>query len=526
MAIEDLFGQEDAPVPTKALDSGLLVTNHLNLLYMLSAGLVLPPAGFGGKYYQDTLGSFPGWIPLFVEKVSRPAINYSTREAGHLKPVLVEVALGGLSGQVFAYGEDGTRELRFPEQLHRTEQVIFVPAPLPTSWIKSIVYPSVDDKRFCEADAKDFGNVPITDFKGRSNKTLFAKATDTPWPLSDGPAEHEAPLQTPLAAGGAMAMLLHFGNQGELAVESCRRAFDPGDVPTAPLADPILAAIPEWMEAGKPQSSSAADGEGDRADIRNATQKRLFWGAIEKVLDWRQRGGVGGAEDGLLDFLVATTATLDPRLQAGTRKLCDTLSSLSGLADATASELFERHPTPMARAMILFCLRRDCADLLDFSHDMLREPDCLLAAILFGVRDGWLRFPLRLRAVPGLSDAVSHRMARMSHRIAGTELDLGDPPARPRPLRELFGDGSGWRSSGESAALGLARTQKWDCVDTRISLGRGEYRLSVRGGSAHIDMPGEPKISPRVDIVEFFDHLRKSRLNPRVEAKVRKSIRS
>ena len=526
MAIEDLFGQEDAPAPAKEFDSGLLVTNHLNLLYMLSAGLVLPPAGFGDKYYQDTLGSFPGWIPLFVEKVSRRAINYSTREAGHLKPVLVEVALGGLSGQVFVYGEDGTRALRFPEQLHGTEQVIFVPAPLPTSCIKSIVYPSLDDKRYCEADAKDFGNVPIADFKGRSNKTLFAKATDTPWPLPDGPAERETPLQTPLAAGGAMAMLLHFGNQGELAVESCRRAFDPAEVPATPLVDPILAGIPEWMETGKPQSSSLADGEGDRADIRNATQKRLFWDAIERLLDWRQRGGVGGAEDGLLDFLVATTATLDSRLQAGTRKLCDTLSSLTGLADATASELFERHPTPMARAMILFCLRRDCADLLDFSHDMLREPDWLLAAILFGVRDGWLRFPLRLRAVPGLSHAVSHRMARISHRIAGTELELGDPPARTRPLRELFIDGSDWRSSGKSAALGLARTQKWDCVDTRISLGRGEYRLSVRGGSAHIDMAGEPKISPQVDIVKFSNHLRKSRLDPRVEAKVRKSLRS
>ena len=526
MAIEDLFGQEDAPAPTKEFDSGLLVTNHLNLLYMLSAGLLLPPAGFGGKYYQDTLGSFPGWIPLFIEKVSRRAIDFSTREAGHLKPVLVEVALGGLSGQVFVYGEDGTRALRFPEQLHGTEQVIFVPAPLPTSCIKSIVYPSLDDKRYCEADAKDFGNVPIADFKGRSNKTLFAKATDIPWPVPDGPAEHETPLQAPLAAGGAMAMLLHFGNQGELAVESCRRAFDPAEVPATPLVDPILAGIPEWMETGKPQPSSVADGEGDRADIRNATQKRLFWGAIEKLLDWRQRGGVGGAEDGLLDFLVATTATLDSRLQAGTRKLCDTLSSLTGLADATASELFERHPTPMARAMILFCLRRDCADLLDFSHDMLREPDWLLAAILFGVRDGWLRFPLRLRAVPGLSHAVSHRMARISHRIAGTELELGDPPARTRPLRELFIDGSDWRSSGKSAALGLARTQKWDCVDTRISLGRGEYRLSVRGGSAHIDMAGEPKISPQVDIVKFSNHLRKSRLDPRVEAKVHKSLRS
>ena len=44
---------------------------------------------------------------------------------------------------------------------------------------------------------------------------------------------------------------------------------------------------------------------------------------------------------------------LDPRLQAGVRKLHDTLASLTGLAVATASELFERHDTPLARAMTL-----------------------------------------------------------------------------------------------------------------------------------------------------------------------------
>ena len=64
MATADMFGSTSVPPPAKAPDSGLLVTNHLNLMYILAAGLVMPPAGFGDKYYRDTLECFPGWIPL------------------------------------------------------------------------------------------------------------------------------------------------------------------------------------------------------------------------------------------------------------------------------------------------------------------------------------------------------------------------------------------------------------------------------------------------------------------------------
>ena len=175
--------------------------------------------------------------------------------------------------------------------------------------------------------------------------------------------------------------------------------------------------------------------------------------------------------------------------------------------------------------MTLFFLRPDCADLLDFSNDRLGEPDWLASAILFGVRDGWLNLPLRLRAHPGLSAAVSHRMARIAHRIAGTGLDLGEPPVRIRPLRELFGDGSAWRSSEKSAALELARSQKWDCVRTRISLAQGEYKLTVEGGRTHIDLPGEPIISPEIDRDRFFDSLAKARPDHKTEAKVRGKLR-
>ena len=268
-----------------------------------------------------------------------------------------------------------------------------------------------------------------------------------------------------------------------------------------------------WKAVCRPDS-----GDG-RAGSRDATRKYLFWGAVEKLLEWRCRGRVGDAEDSLLEWLAAAETVLDSRLQAGIQTLGASLSSLRGLAAATTSELFERHPTSMARAMTLFFLRSDCADLLDFSNDALHEPDWLVAGVLFGVRDGWLGIPLRLRAIPGLSDAVSHRMARMAHRIAGTELSLGESPPRIRTLREALGE-------NPRAALDLARWQKWDCIHSRISLGRGEYRLVVEGGSAHVDLAGEPKVDSRVDLAKFLQYLGRSRLDPKAELKVRRSLGS
>lgn len=513
MTTEDMFGYRNARDQIEVPESGLLATNHLNLFYMLSAGLLLPPSGFDGKHYDDTLGCFPGWIPLFLGQPSRQAISLSTAEARHLKPVLVEVSLTGLSGRIWACREDSMVEVDFPARLTGLEDLLLVPAPLPVSRITSIVYPSAVDKRSCEADADDYGNVPVKDFKGRSNKTLFTRGGDICWPPPDGPIEREAPVQAPLAAGGAMAMLQQFGNLGDLAVESCRSAFDPGESPE-PVSDDFpgwLDGIREWMTTGCSPSPRP-----DASEHPDAWRACLFWGAVEKLLEWRRRGRVGDPEQVLLRWLAETQTP--PRFQAGIQTLSADLASLNGLASATTSELFDRHPSPMARAMILFCLRRDCADLLDFEHDTLREPDWLMAALLFGVRDGWIGLPLRLRAIPGLSAAVSHRMACMAHRSAGSEVSFDEPPPRIRTLREIVVD-------NPHAALDLARRRKWDCINTRISLGRGEYQLVVAGGSAHVDMAGEPKVDSRLDLAKFLGCLAKSRLDSEAESKVRASLR-
>ena len=525
MTIADMFDSSNAPARVTAPEVGFLVTNHLNLMYMLSAGLVMPPSGFGKKYYGDTLECFPGWIPLFTDKVSREAIMHSEKEVKHLRPCIVEVSLTGLSGRAIALGNAGSRELRFPDECLETDRVLLFPAPLPVSRVVSIVFRTADERRACEADARDYGNVPMEEFKRRTSKLLFTRASDFPWPPDNGPAERSAPLQCPLAVGGVMAMLLRFANLSQPAVRACRIAFDPEDGETLAVNDlPILAGLESWVRQGAATPPPSTEFNKDRISIQNMSQAALLWAGVEQLVKWRDAGSPGSTENLMIEFLSKAIADLDPRLKVGVSKLRDTLVSLTGLADATASELFDRHDTPLGRALTLFFLRRDCADLFDYESDQLTEQDWLAAAVLFGVRDGWMRLPLRLRSGRKLSDAVSHRMARLSHRIADTGLDLGMVPPRIHPLREVFGDGSAWRSAEKSAALALARLQKWDCVQTRIRLRPGQYKLSVGAGAISIELPGEPRISPEIDRERFFELLASARLDNVLEAKVRKSL--
>ncbi len=527
----------DSPIhathrPAAPPDVAFLVTNHLNLMYMLAAGLIMPPAGFGARYYRDPLASFPGWIPLFVNRVPDAALRLATEEARHLKPVVAEIRLDALSGTVRTLSSGEKREISFPDGFGALDTVLLVPAPLPVSRIESILFPSPDERKAFNDASADFGNVPVQDFRRGTRKKLFANASGEPWPTMREKPKVESPLQVPQAAGGIMAMLLHQAHRGKLAVEACRQAFDPyndaDDCPEALAGDSILSALSSWMQSGvAPSPTHPAKGP-DRENTRHMLHQRIFWEFVARLLSREHDRGVN-AEEILLEFLHDALGTVDERLKQGAEKLYETLRSLAGLAGATPSELFEQHQTPMARAMILFCLRRNCADLLDFDHPVLREPDWLAAAILFGARDGWLGMPRELRTLPGLSRgelaaAVSHRMARLAHRMADTDLDLGPSPPRVRPLRELLGGSNGWRTRERFAAHELSRACKWDCVSTRVSFAKGEYRMTVSGGSVHIDLPGEPRISPKIDRDLFFEYLANGRVDSRTEAKVRKLL--
>jgi hypothetical protein len=496
--ITDMFGTDNPASHTKAPTRWLLVSNHLNLLYMLAAGLIIPPKGFGKKYYQDTLAAYPGWIPLFANDVPKAAIAYSVSERNHLIPCIATMNLTTLQGKVVAIDSGGVEtEVSFPDGLNGSEPILLIPAPLPVSWITSIAFQSGDNKTTCETNARDFGNVPLLDFKREVNASAFSKATDGQWPLSgiDVPSR-EVDLDASFAAGGVMSILFHLGNHGEIGMQACRLAFDAESEVAQAITDPLISSLGMWMQMGQAI---------DTGDISN----RLFWGTVMKVAACRFSDVPSTPLDVVLDYLESASVGMDERMKLALVKLLNDLRTIARFTDSTITEIFERHPKSFSRVLTLFFLREKCADLLSFKHPLLTESDIIAAAILFAARDGWLGLPLQLRNFPGSQSAILHRMAALAHRMGDSGINIGSPPSRPLPLLELFLHGpKGWSTVQRDAALVLARECKWGCIQTRVSLGKGDYRLVVDGGGLHIIVAGEAKaVATEIDREKFLGAL-------------------
>ncbi len=520
----------ESVTPGTAPAAGYLVTNHLNLMYMLGSGLVLPPTGFGDKYFRDTLQCCPGWIPLFTGRPCPAAIDGSLSEAKYLRPCIVQISLKEFSGRVFSVESDNLQERRFPGDVGKA-RLLFLPAPLPVSSIEKILFRSVEERKACGVDARDFANVPWTDFTTRTEKPRFSNASKAPWPPEGVPDARDTPLSLARAAGGIMAMMRLMGNRsanqmpatGEtLGVAACRVAFDPPPQRASELGDTILSGLGTWMRSGgEPRSATES-----LPDVggRNAW-RRLFWGAAGRLSQETVAGDGGNAAAVLLDYFGDASTRIPSTLRERVRGLRDDLESLTGLGKFRTSELWTKYSTPLPRAMSLLFLRRTCAELLEFEAPELSEEDWLAAAVLFGARSGWLSLPLSLRGGPTASRAVSHRMAAMSHWMADTDFDLGPPPERPKPLAEWF-LGS-WNARQRAAAVELARAQGWDCLETRVKLGHGDYRLEVARGGMEIVFQGEAKaLETAVDRDRFLNLLAgEANIDPRIEERLVQELR-
>ena len=517
----ELLSPSDAgSTPRMPFKTGLLVTNHLNLMYMQAAGLVMPPSGFGGKYYADTLKFVAGWIPLFVpsrKKAEQPppsAIEAATCEAAHLRPAIAELNLEGMRGPVRVLNEKGWTERRLEHGVGLGDRLVLLPAPLPASRVRRVLFRSGSELDATLAEAEERRNVQLAHTSCSVGKTAFSGSSGDIWPPRTDLLEERTVkgLDAAQATGGILATLQDQANIGETALRAFRAAFDTS---SEPPDDQILRPLPHWLAGNAPSHGEA----GQEAS-------HDFWRVLDRLVTaWSRPGGLT-PQDVLIDYLNETASQATGERMVHATRLRDLLRELHGglQGDRVSDMLAEYVRRPMARAMILFVLRDRYADLVDVFEqycEYISETDRLTTAILFGAREGWLGLPIALRGTPELAAAVTHRMAARAHRVDNSGFDLGETPPRVIPLRELFGAAD----ENQEAALLLARRMDWPCIRSRISLRRGEYRMAIERGAATIDFEGEAPVTTWVDHDQLLDLLASQRIAPKVEQEVRRRAR-
>jgi hypothetical protein len=496
MAPGDLWGTQVEEGGSKGKEvKWYLVSNHLNMMFMLAAGLIMPPAGFKNKYYQDTLSLVPGWIPLFPNKVSDGAVVFSVEEQQLLVPCCAEVNLSRASGPIKILRDGRWFDAQFPEGISGDEDLILVPAPLPVTWISEIGFRSRDDKALCEKSARDLSNVNFKSLGLKTTTKFFKQADHKAWPVSvEGLSEREVFPDRLDAAGGMIAALYHLSNRDPVVIDSYIAAYE-GDGSEALKRYPMLYHLPKFFNVGETKISNMP------------TSAQAFWGLVEELIRFRQTNHYASARDVVLAFLERSKRDSEGKASEQTERLINDFKKAINFSDKTLSELMELYDKPLARAVLMFALKDHTSDLLEVKKSLLNGSDFSIAAILFGIRDGWLGFPHELRGSRGLDLVIPDFMARISHKVFDSGFDLGSAPERPKSLVELF-MGSQWDKRQKEAALHLARKRKWDCIQTRVQLGKGDYNVSVDGSGVSIFLDGDIKaVEAFVDQDKFMTML-------------------
>jgi hypothetical protein len=494
----------------------LLPTNHFNLMYWLAAGLILPE-GAMTKYYDDCLKVVPGWIPLFRDSI--PLSTVDGVNAGLGIPVLLDIDLKQVSGHVYVLASSGTiTEHQFPEAIPDDVAAILLPAPLPANLIRRVVLNSKTDKDRYLLRREELSNVPMGGFPIDIGEFPYSMNQGWP-PVQAVPQRLLAQGDRVLREGAVIALVYALGNLSDAAVAASRTAFDEQSESLFIEGSHFRNTVDQVLGAGVKRET---------AEVRS----RLFWGVVDRivappVIDGRQ----SEPNYAVIDYLEQQ----GKGDQSTGRFLIDLVTDLRnslGLAGSTARELFEKHPGPLSHALLLFFLRKHSDELLGFDTPgvHLTDADKLAAAVLFGIRDGWLHLPRDVREVPGLYDAIVHRMAASAHRGIEGGIDLGISPRRSLPLRELLTPVDGKLSSKQQeAALLLARACKWDdAIETRIRLGKGNYQLDVTPSGLQLVLPGEVKAVEIVVIIDtLLQHLADQwQLPVKLETDVRRLIES
>ena len=387
-------------------DRWFIPTNTENLKMIIAQGLISNSDGFK-KYYSDVLELVQGYIPLFKNEIGQDILTYVLSEMDDLTPAIIEIDLKKIVGIVKKVEENRLVDIDLKSV--ESEDILFIQAPLPLSIVSTIIFKLKADKESFEEDSKLYSNVVLAELKLSSTvaeQKLFKQKTLSGDLVSslkniEVVEVNEVDYNRVYAYGGLLLNLFYFAKNGNRS-----NAFY--------------------------QLFSNLDKESEKQDIdvydyfkafdSNDTniKKKMDYGLINIAIESKN------FKEDVLDFLLSDI--WDERTSKRTNELANKLKLFESNMDKTVSEQFEEAKTALEKILLMLFLREDSDSLMDYTLDVFTEEDYLNFAMMFGVRDKFIKISKELREFSGLQNFVSLKMAEYAHSSIESDIKFKSLP--------------------------------------------------------------------------------------------------
>ncbi len=457
-------------------------TNTDNMRNIIAQGLITEPAGFT-KYYRDVLEIYPGWIPLFKDKVPSEVLEKSISEDAGLKVCIVEFSLDMIHGLVKAWGKTVSDDVESKyhqidldlKQLGEVEvDTIFIPSPLPTSCIKKIIFPSKEEKITFEKEANLFSNVPLVDLNLKIDPKHFANnSTAECFFQLDLPEQVKNNYPEIYAFGGMLTALFYFSKNGVISNNTYHSICNFTDITENVNTDIKL--IAHYF-----QRNTSLESE----------KSKMYHGLLKVIINSRD------VKENIIAYLENLDNFEDDKSKGRAKQLSNTLLKFESIVEKTASEQFHDAKTPLEKMLLMLFLREETNELMEYSLEEFKELDYLLFAMVFGVRDKFIKMPKFLREFKNLQKHITSKMAAFAHQSLSSNITFPESSEMTQPLTlvDMFekNDFKIWFAN---------ERPKINCLKTTIKIPNGSYALNSTASGLEIIFDGEAR-KPRTEVID------------------------
>ncbi|BHH85830.1 hypothetical protein [Desulforhopalus sp. 52FAK] len=395
-------------------------TNKGNLGAALLCGLLRDKKGYGEeKYYSDVTENFESGIPIYrgTSQELKKVLHSKHPDQTNLSRCLLEI------------------DLPLLKNISLDENVVLLPAPLPISSVKKIVFENkeIGDQIFKIISGTD-DNIPLAELSFGSEKDLFVRENSLLLNEEGDGKQIRAEIYKPhgqvckpvdydkvFAYGGVLCMLFYFAKNGEVA-NSMLNAFGKktDNVSSVKEYHDIFKVVEDFFYTkGHPESFSPAS-RVIREVVTILCSEKDFGVQLGLILDTLKSEKLLGVFEDKYKGRISEIAN----------KLNDFYKKK---LDETASQTFAGEEKSALARQLLYLFFKDMPEkVIDekFSAIDMKQEEIVLVGMLAGIRFGFNGMPASLRKYSGLYRYVSHKMASYAHEMVESDLKLGNftPP--------------------------------------------------------------------------------------------------